>query len=233
MRRFNFPLLALIFSIGAGFGATPAAAATITATLTADNYYAMYLGTSTGQDVRFIGRNELGRSGNPGTYNWSRAETWTFDPLASDYLYIAAWSDNSVAQGLIGQFTYAGGQFLSNLTDGWEVALGNLDLGDNSPAPTVGEFGSVVAAATWNSVQYFQNHGVSPWGTIAGISASAKWIWGTPNLNQSGSGAGEYQIFRRPLTGITPTPVPLPAPLALLATGLALLPGLRRRAQPT
>jgi hypothetical protein len=222
------PVLALL--LGVVLSPAPATAATVTATLTADNYYAVYLGTRTGRDVRFIGRNELGPNGSPGSFNWSRAETWAFDPLASDYLYIAAWSDNSVAQGLIGQFTYAGGQFLTNLTDGWEVALGNLDLGDNSPAPTVGEFGGVVAAASWNSVQYFQNHGVSPWGTIAGISGSAKWIWGTPNLNQSGSGAGEYQIFRRPLADITP--VPLPAPFALLGAGLALLPALRRRAQP-
>ncbi len=65
MRACFLSLIALL--LGGAFGPTPAAAATITATLTADNYYAVYLGTGTGQDVRFIGRNELGRSGSPGT----------------------------------------------------------------------------------------------------------------------------------------------------------------------
>lgn len=222
-------LLALGLLVVGGLRAAPVAAATVTAKVTADNFYAIYLGSRTGQNVRFIGRNELGPGGNPGTFNWSQAETWTFDPLASDYLYIAAWSDNSVAQALIGQFTYTGGQFLTNLTDGWEVTLGNQDLGDNSPAPTVGSLGSVVAAATWNNVQYSLNHGVSPWGKIAGIADSAKWIWGTPLMNTAGSGAGEYQVFRRPLTGITPAPVPVPAPFVLLASALALLPVVRRR----
>ena len=222
-------LLALGVVMVGALRAAPVAAATVTATVTADNFYAIYLGSKTGQNVRFIGRNELGAGGNPGTYNWSQAETWSFAPLASDYLYIAAWSDNSIAQALIGQFTYTGGQFLTNLTDGWEVTLGNQDLGNNSPAPTVASLGSVVAAATWNNVQYSLNHGVSPWGKIAGISDSAKWIWGTPLMNTGGSGAGEYQVFRRPLTGITPAPVPVPAPMVLLASALALMPVLRRR----
>lgn len=215
--------------VGMGLRATPAAAATVTATLTADNYYAMYLGTSTGNDMRFIGRNELGRSGNPGTYNWSLAETWTFDPRATDYLYIAAWSDNSIAQGWIGQFTYTGGQFLTNLTDGWQVFLTNNDLGDNSPAPTASALSGIVSAAVWNNVQYALNHGVSPWGKIPGIADSAKWIWGTPDMTNRGSGAGEVQLFRRPLTGITPAPVPLPAPMLLLGSALAVIPLVRRR----
>ena len=131
-------ILALLCSALAGTGAVAATvAATVTATLPADNFYALYLGAADGKNLRFIGRNELGPAGNPGSYNWSKAETWTLTPQTNDVLYIAAWSDNIVAQGLIGQFATGSSQFLTNLTDGWTVALNNVDLGNHSPAPTV------------------------------------------------------------------------------------------------
>jgi hypothetical protein len=220
-------ILALLGSALAGTGAV---AATVTATVTADNFYALYLGDADGKNLRFIGRNELGPTGNPGTYNWSKAETWTLSPQVNDVLYIAAWSDNSTAQGLIGQFTTGSGQFLTNLTDGWTVALSNVDLGNNSPAPTVSTLTSFLASASWNSAQYSVAHGANPWGWIDGISHDARWIWGTPNLTSSGSGAGEYQVFRRSIASITPAPVPLPLPLVLFAGPLLAASMLRRRA---
>ena len=221
-------ILALLCSALTGTGAV---AATVTATLTADNFYALYLGDADGKNLRFIGRNELGPAGNPGSYNWSRAETWTLTPQTNDVLYIAAWSDNIVAQGLIGQFATGSGQFLTNLTDGWTVALNNVDLGNNSPAPTVSALGSFLAGANWNSVQHSVAHGAAPWGRINGISNDARWIWGTPNLNRSGSGAGEYQVFRRSLNGVTPAPVPLPLPLLLFVGPVLAASMLRRRPQ--
>ena len=51
----------------------------IEATLTADNYYALFHGTGDGSLVNFVGRNELFPGGSPGTYNWSEAESFSFD----------------------------------------------------------------------------------------------------------------------------------------------------------
>ena len=77
------------------------AQAETTATFTADNHYAIY-GEYDGT-LELIGSNESGASGSPGAYNWSLAETFTFD--TPDTVYIAAWSDDRVAQGLLGQLT--------------------------------------------------------------------------------------------------------------------------------
>lgn len=84
--------------------ATQASAYNLSATITADNHYALYLGAAGGTNLRFIGRNELGAGGSPGTYNWSEAESWNATYGAGDYIYLVGWSDNSVAQGWIGEF---------------------------------------------------------------------------------------------------------------------------------
>lgn len=110
-----------------------AIAATMTATLTADNHYALFTGNKSGTEWNFIGRNEKGSRGiaqsefvynadgsyNPtyignnvisgdvargGKDNWSMPETWTYDINKNDYLYVVAWDDGLVAQSWIGQF---------------------------------------------------------------------------------------------------------------------------------
>jgi hypothetical protein len=69
--------------VGSGQGAM---AATVKATLTADNFYGLFYGNESGSSLNFVGRNELGSSGNPGTYNWSEAETWDpFTVESQDY----------------------------------------------------------------------------------------------------------------------------------------------------
>ena len=68
-----------------------ALALSMTANITADNHYAFYLGTGN-SITNYIGQNELGDSGNPGTYNWSQPETFTFTINPGDYIYVAGWS---------------------------------------------------------------------------------------------------------------------------------------------
>ncbi|MFT6908247.1 MAG: hypothetical protein ACJAS1_004943 [Oleiphilaceae bacterium] len=191
--------------------------------ITADNHYAIYYGNET-KGVTYVGMNEIGRYGSPGTYNWSHAETWQFTIEADDYLYIAGWSDGSVAQAVIGQFEIDGQMLFTN-TEDWLYMSGNKDLDDGDPAPLTSEMNSLIGSS-WGTVDNSLDHGVSPWGTIAGISAEADWIWGTPNLNTSGSNEGEFQIFR---TKLSPIAVPEPSSLVLLGFGLISLGWARRK----
>ena len=165
----------------------------VEAVITCDNYYALFYGNEH-DGLTFVGRNEMGRNGDPGKYNWSMAETWYFDVGADDYLYIVAWSDNWYAQSLIGQFN-VGGEILYTNTEDWLYKSGTTDLGNNSPAPTVADMESRMVG-DWFPVDGFLCHGVYPWGYIDGISDNADWIWGTPLMNSGGSGLGESQMFR-------------------------------------
>jgi len=209
---------------------------TLTTTLTADNHYALYFGGASGDGMRQAtmngehARNELDWFGAPGKFNWSMAESWTLDYARGDWLYVVTWSDDVVAQGWIGEFASADEQFLTGLGQGWEYILGNTNLGDGDPAPLAGELASMVAAGGWADVANFRDHGVNPWGMIAGVSTDADWIWGTPTMNEYGTGVGEYQVFRRRL-GTVPEPGTLSLAVTAFA-GFALARHRARRRQP-
>jgi hypothetical protein len=201
-------VMMFIFILGS---VTTAYAVSIEATITADNHYALYFGAANGSFVTFVGRNELGYDGSPGSYNWSEAESFSFDIIHGDYIYIAAWGDDDTAQGLLGQFVIPdwGTTILTNTLD-WEVYLTFNDKDDDSPAPTESEMESEISGASWNIVLDYIDHGSSPWGYVSGISSEADWIWGS--YLTPGSNYGEYQIFRTQI-------IPEPATVLLLGLG--------------
>jgi len=161
----------------------------VNATITADNDYALYYGTEDGSSITFVGRSNL-------SDDWKSAENWSFDVKKGDYIYVAAWSDNKVAQGLLGQFVINSPSLPTILTNtDWQVYLTFDDKGNGSVAPSTSEMSNKIAGASWSPVSDFIDYGSGSWGTIVtGINSAAKWIWGSPLL--PGSGFGEYQIFR-------------------------------------
>jgi hypothetical protein len=196
-------------------GELPPAIALTRATITADNHYALFTGIDTFM-IR-IGHNELGPGGMPGRYNWSLPETYTFP--AGPFIYIAAWSDDSVAQGLLAQITRGDETFHSG-DPRWQVYTSGDNRGDNDPAPTAAEIIGHVATANagslWQTPFVGASNGASPWGTIPGISTNIPWMWapvaGVADPTQGGRNAGELLIFRM-------NTVPTPGAAALIGLG--------------
>lgn len=198
----------------------------VTATVTADNHYSIY-GTIGGNFVK-IGGNETGAGGAPGSYNWSMAESYTFD--TSDPIYIAAWSDDATAQGLLAELEIEG---LGTVYSGdfrWEVFATGIDLDTGAPHPLANDVAAQIALADANSwwgtpyVGETNASGTLPWSTIAGISDDAQWMWnlkGSGDALRGGKNHDEYLIFR------IAAAVPAPASGVVLAgAGLAMV---RRR----
>lgn len=170
-------LTALIFTLAAVFagssGATPVAI-----TITADNYYDLYVnGTLVGSQNNADGR-----------YGWDVPETWVVDIAPGVGLIAVAARDESPASnsgiGLIAKIVVTGGQ--TYVTDGsWRVSEFGPDgwygLGydDSAWSPPLDE-------GPYNSV---------PWTNYAApldmfASAGSRWLWrGSPPF---GSGYGYY-----------------------------------------
>lgn len=214
-------VLAAAVMVGGFVGA--AQAATVQTTITADNHYSLY--SSAGGVFSYHGGNELGAGGSNGGYNWSEAETYTFN--AGDYVYIAAWSDDSVAQGVLANMLIDGIAMHSG-NAAWQVYKTDINRGDGDAHPSAFEIGGHVGFADanllWETPHVGGANGSGPWGTIAGIDGDAKWMWyatpGDDNPLDGGSGAGEMLIFRT---------AAIPAPGAAMLAGIGGLVIARRR----
>jgi hypothetical protein len=195
---------------------------TINATITADNHYALYTGDTS--SVSFVARNEMGAGGSPGTYNWSEPENVSFTSGA--FIYIVAWSDDSVAQGLLAQISGTADTYHSG-DPRWQVYPTFISRGDGSVEPTTAELIGHLAFADannlWQTPAIGANNGVAPWGVVPGIATDIPWMW-VNNPQQvdpfnGGSDYGETLVFR----------MAVPAPGAAALIGLGSLSMMRRK----
>ncbi|HEX2837345.1 MAG TPA: PEP-CTERM sorting domain-containing protein [Phycisphaerales bacterium] len=198
-------------------------------TITADNHYAIYNAVPS-MDVttalQFVGMNETGPYGDPGDYNWSLPEHWQFENLTGK-VYVAAWSDDSIAQALLAQ-VYADATSLHTGNAAWEVYPTGLDLDDFDVRPTEAQMASYITTADtgslWETPYVGGSNGVGPWFLVPGITEDASWTWwdrpGDPDPLDGGTGDGEFIIFR--LT------IPTPGSIALAGVGAAFLARRRR-----
>ncbi|MBN2130591.1 MAG: hypothetical protein JW741_13905 [Sedimentisphaerales bacterium] len=228
--------------------ATAEAAIQVQATLTADNHYGLYWGPE-GGPLTFVGRNEFGYYGSPGTYNWSMPET--YPPFNKPpVIYVVAWDDD-LNQGLLGQFvftdtvTHASTTVVTNQTD-WQqytsetlVYTPDIHGLTELPATNIGDpLGSYTTSiqaeiqlanstSSWAAPGVSAPNGVAPWGTVAGLEG-ANWIWSDTFDPDSGSD-GHFVIFRAPPFG-----VPEPATFFIwsLLGGLGVAVGWRRKRKP-
>jgi hypothetical protein len=213
-------LLRIVGFILAGSLAAAGAHATsvLSGSFTADNDVFVYLSTSASQLGTLIG------SGN----NWQSTFYATPASLSAGttyYLNVEAINGDSgsySAGGFIGDFTLSGGATFSNgqttlltSTAGW-VASYNDNNGSDTAQPWVQPTGSVESEGA---------NGVSPWGTVSGVSASAMWIWAADLRSGDGSAPGNQCAsctvdFQTSFT-TAGTAVPEPGSMALLGAGLA------------
>jgi len=194
-------------------------------TMTADNAYAIYWGDAVSATALIGNATNL----TAGAI-WS-TESYALPVPDISYIYIAAWSDDSVKQGLLADFTNItlGGQVLSG-DPIWEVTATGINLGNTDPPPTLANLTTAILNANagsnpslgWvpNTPSPLTNaaggiHG----GAIVGIDGAARWMWynsgldSNPSAPFSGFNHNEYLIFRIPVV------VPEPATIALLAFG--------------
>jgi hypothetical protein len=181
----------------------------VTATLTADNHYALYLGQVDGSQLTLLGTNELGEAGNPGASNWSLPETWSFSVDEGGYIYVLAWDDGG-PQMWSGQFTLSDGTSLFSDTTGWEfVVASGLNPTASGSIPTLATVTSDIAGATWEAPHASTPQGSSPWFGIPGLSPAAQMIW-HDTLGDTSSSDSHYVIYRTiaPLVPISPNSPP-------------------------
>jgi hypothetical protein len=200
-----------------------ASASTIDAAITADNHYGFYTGNASGSVLHFYGANESGSGGSPGTYNWSSPESYSVT-TDDQVIYVAAWSDDSSAQGLLASFMIDGNPLLSGDAS-WQVFATYVNLNDGDPPPAIADLSTQIGLANslagWEAIAVNDINGVDPWGFVGGISADARWMWGQDKAGigspfDPGADHGEYLIFR--------TVVPEPNTLVvLLLPALSLL----------
>jgi hypothetical protein len=166
----------------------------ITANMTVDNAFDLYLSTDDSQAGTYIGSGA----------DWAMTFTFTFALTqgVTNYIHVVGRDYGNIA-GLIGDFSISDTSFeFANgtqniVTDSADWSISNVDFGQSYYTPDQIGF-----------------NGVGPWGFRPGISADASWIWSNYGYDTSVT-----RYFSSPIV-----PIPEPATICLLCLGgLSLL----------
>lgn len=179
-----------------------------TAWVTADNYFALYLGQADGTDLRLVGEDSDG--------SWTTVEEIAFEATALDHLYLAAWEltgDSGSPQMTIGEVELPD-EVLGTNADDFEWVLG--PSGSNpgalpSGAPPdedelLGVIADADAAGDWAFPEVESTRSSSPWGGYLGglYTDAARYIWADTFDSASITNSEDtYVLFRsvEPLAG--------------------------------
>jgi|GEM_PF-4097013 len=199
---------------------------TFTGRFTCDNCYAVYLGDANGVTQKLLPTGtDLGVV-NTSAQAITEGESVTFNAQTSDWLYLIAWSDHAIKQGLIGAFK---GTVVLNTGDaGWEVLptgqaipttvnvpatsdinthIANGNASNGWKIPTVGPVytnSAAIYGSTFLSASFM--------GNLAALGANPHWVWydsgndtsGRPVIPFEGFNHDEFLIFRFPLRLLSP-----------------------------
>ncbi|MEO7329423.1 MAG: lamin tail domain-containing protein, partial [Minicystis sp.] len=174
----NWPAApATFFASDAPGGSVP-----VTATFTADNFFALYVGKADGSGLSFVGRDAVG--------DWTSPESFPFQAGPDDYFYVAAWEapgDNGGPQSLIGEIALPGGGLLGTSPASFEWVLGPQNGspggGLNDPPPTPAAIQGLIQAAnggqSWAAPLASADKSAGPWGPAVGgaFSAGTQFVW--------------------------------------------------------
>jgi hypothetical protein len=189
--------------------------------MTADNYFAGYTGSGTAVTTKHF------------TGSWSAGVyAGTFNSAAT-YLYIVAWDDGGVLQGLIGSIA-SGNGIVPTGSPFWTVCATNQPLSNTvNAAPTAAALSTQIAACNagnrWHATTVGPNNvnasssttpsGQTLWGRLNNVEPTANWIWDT-NRSRACAGTngfleglcnpGEYLIFRLALARVAACLPPVP-----------------------
>jgi hypothetical protein len=176
---------------------------------TVDNCFQVWLGTSDAVNTQLY-KTVINRSDVTTGYEIK------FNYAPGDYLYIIAWSDNKIWQGLIGQFAAVGSATKVYTDDpAWWVYPTGMDFGlEGGPTEadingflSVDPLGSVGGPSKWQKPVTGQANVNPPLGkpftfVANNIDPAARWIWHNSHRDQRGDYPNSPWVpFTCPLAG--------------------------------
>lgn len=181
----------------------------VTATFTADNFFAIYVGKADGSNLKLIGRDAVS--------DWTSAESFPFTVAPDDYVYVAAWEapgSSGGPQSLIGQFVLPGNITIptSPSTFDWILGPPNGSPGGslNDPAPPIAVVQNLVQTAnqnqSWATPQASADRTSAPWGpALNGVFApGTQFIWADTFNDVSVSNSSTTYILLRSKEALVP-----------------------------